>query len=85
MNETFRSDVAFNITVEKNDSTVMVLRRADDVYYVLYEKVMQSGAQTVSLTVHGQTEGPHELIVIVNGNEVRRENIILSPNSEVAQ
>ena len=79
INQDYYADVAFNISVDQNDSTVMVLREADDVYYVLYEKVMQAGAQTVSLTVYGETEGPHQLIITVNGGEVRREQVTLSP------
>ncbi len=72
----YSKDEAFNLEIPVNDSKVRpfaILR----VYYVLYENILPLGQQTVSLTVRGNTEGPYEIIVTVNGEEVRRESVTL--------
>ncbi|MGI6193666.1 MAG: Stk1 family PASTA domain-containing Ser/Thr kinase [Christensenellales bacterium] len=76
--EEYVSDRAFNLDIPANDSNVTVLRYTDGVYYVLYENLLPAGQQTVSLTVRGETEGPYEIIITVNGEEVRRESVTLA-------
>lgn len=78
LTQSFSSDRAFNLDIPANDSSVAVLRHADGVYYVLYESLLPAGQQTVSLTIQGETEGPYEIIITVNGEEVRRESVTLS-------
>lgn len=78
LTEEYASDRAFNLDIPANDSSVAVLLHEDGVYYVLYEGVLPAGQQTVSLTVRGKSEGPHEIIITVNGEEVRRESVTLA-------
>jgi len=73
----YSKDEAFNLEIPVNDSKVTALRYFEGVYYVLYENILPAGQQTVSLTVRGNTEGPYEIIVTVNGEEVRRESVTL--------
>lgn len=68
-------DVAYNIEVEQSNSRVMVLYPSDGVYYVLYDTVLPSGQQTVPLTVRSNSSDPMEIILTVNGEEVRRETV----------
>ncbi|MGI6151773.1 MAG: Stk1 family PASTA domain-containing Ser/Thr kinase [Christensenellales bacterium] len=78
LTEEYFSDRAFNLDIPTNDSNVTVLLHSEGVYYILYENLLPAGQQTVSLTVRGDTEGPYEIIITINGEEVRRESVTLA-------
>jgi len=80
--DNYSADVAYNLEIPANDSPVMVLKHADDVYYVLYEASLPAGQQTVSLTVTGKNEGPCEIIIMVNGTEARRDSVTLTKKGQ---
>ncbi len=77
-NSRYSSDVAYNIEVPANDTVVAALLNIDGVYWVIYENILPAGQQTVPLTVRGETEGPYEVIITMNGAEIRRESVTLA-------
>lgn len=78
------ADIAYNLTIEENGSSVMVtIAEAVDgvpVERVVFETTLESGAVIpVSFTAHAATEGLHEIVLYVNGQEQRRQEASFLP------
>lgn len=73
------SDIAYNLTIEKSGTPVMVTIEETvsgvHVERILFEGLLQKGEKVpVSFTATAQASGRYELILYVNGTEVRRQD-----------
>ena len=78
------ADIAYNLAIEENGSSVMVTIAEAvggvPVERVVFETTLESGAVIpVSFTAHAATEGLHEIILYVNGQEQRRQEASFLP------
>lgn len=73
----YAADIAFNVDIEENDSSVMVTCvRQSGVEWVIYEDTLQKGVQrTVSFQAMTNFGGEYETILYVNGEDVRRSTV----------
>ena len=53
----------------------MITLREAGVEYVLYEETVQAGPHTIPLTVTSQEGGEGEIVIYVDGVEIRRETV----------
>ena len=77
------SDIAYNLTIEKSGTPVMVTIEETvsgvHVERILFEGLLQKGEKVpVSFTATAQASGRYELILYVNGTEVRRQDTSFS-------
>ena len=70
----YAADIVFNVDVEENDTNVMVtMVMGEGVEYILYESVLSKGTQVpVCFQSTLDMEGNKDIIVYLNGMEVRR-------------
>ena len=72
------ADVAYNVDVAAADSRVMVMVYDGSAYYVVYEEALSAGQCTIPLTIEADGEGPLEVVITIEGEEVRRETVTFS-------
>lgn len=80
-NYPFSADVAFNLDIESNDTPVTcLLKEAYNGFaynQIVYEHTLEKGDKVpVSFTAYSETEGGRELILLVGGKEVKRQEIV---------
>ncbi len=80
----YYADVAFNVTIEENDTpmfvAVMETFNGCAYYRVLYEATLQKGErQPVSFTAYSEIDGTRELLLYVNGKDVKRQDAAFLP------
>lgn len=73
----FTSDIAYNLTIKSSGTSVIVTIAETDngVLFerVLYEATVEKGdVVPISFTAHSASEGLHELILYIDGKEIRR-------------
>ena len=71
----YSADVAYNVDVAAADSRVMVLVYDGSSYDVVYEEALPAGQHTIPLTIEADSEGPLDVIITIEGEEVRREAV----------
>ncbi len=76
---TYRCDVAFNLDISENGTPVMAVVRESAngfaYYRILSEATLEKGERVpFTFTAYSETEGPQELILFVNGTELRRQS-----------
>lgn len=74
----YHMDFALNVDIEQSESNVMVVAQSGIVTTVLSERIMAAGKQQpLPVTVSSDSSGKMDIIVYVNGKEVRREPIVM--------
>ena len=83
----FSADVAFNLDIAQNGTTVLctIQETYNGFAYnrILYETTLEKGEKIpVSFTAYSDTEGSRELILLVGGQEFKRQEIVFAAKAE---
>ena len=74
-NQRYSAETAYNVETALDESALMITLREAGVEYVLYEETVQAGPHTIPLTVTSQEGGEGEIVIYVDGVEIRRETV----------
>jgi len=70
-------DLALNVTIPANDNRVLVVLEEGIAQYILFEENMMAGKQVIPLAIRHTSEGERDVVVYVEGEEVRRQSVLL--------